>query len=36
MEKKRVLVSFDNVTKTFKNGNIVVMKDFSFDFFEGG
>ena len=33
--KKRVLVRFQDVTKTYKNGEIVVMKDFNFDFLEG-
>ncbi len=32
---KRVLVKFRDVTKTYKNGEIVVLKDFDFDFLEG-
>ena len=33
--KKRTLVRFENVTKTYKNGEIPVLKDYSFDFLEG-
>lgn len=33
--EKRVLVKFRDVTKTFKDGGIVVLKNFSFDFLEG-
>ena len=31
----RVLIQFQDVTKTYKNGEIVVMQDYSFDFLDG-
>lgn len=35
MNEKKVLVRFENVTKTFKNGQITIVEDFTQDFLEG-
>ena len=35
MERGNVLIRFADVTKTYRDGQIVVMKDFSFDFLAG-
>lgn len=34
-EERKVLVQFKDVTKTFKNGNVIVMDHFNFNFLQG-